>query len=382
MRPLVLRQHNRYLGEVPREGPVLLLGNHAAFLDPVVMALGVSRPVHFMATEALFRQPRLGALLTRLGAFPKSKYARDPAAIDHTVALNAAGRVVGLFPEGNRSWDGRPAPVLPGLGWLIKKLTGPVVFVRNLHGWMMQPRWARYPRWVPMAVEYSEPFVFPEAWSTTQIEAEVATRIAIDPATIPVPPRCFGLRMAHGLPDYLWACPGCFALGALGVDPKDGNAVLCGRCAAGWHVDVGQRLTPVRSAGGSEPGALTVASAFDAITAHFGELPTVDPDRFVAEGVALEDPEVTVSRVADGLTRLATGPATLFADRLVVTHEGGSWELPLDDIKAVSTEVGSLLQLRTATELLQLDTTSPLRWGHFLSRHVSRAKPTRRGRKR
>lgn len=378
-RPLVFRQHNRYLAPLPETGPLLLLGNHAASVDPIVLALGTSRPVHFMASEQLFRKPRLGRLLTRLGTFPKAKFARDPAAIDRVVALHAAGRVVGLFPEGNRCWDGRPGPVLPGLGWLIKKLGGPVVFVRNLTGWMAQPRWARYPRWVPFEMEYSAPFVFPEDWSSTKIEEEVASRIAIDPAVITPRGWCFGRRLAHGLPTYLWACPACLAVEALSVSADDGDRVSCTSCGAAWRVDIGQRLHPIRRPDGRVPPELSVATAYDTITAHFGELPTVDADRFVADGVALEDPAVAVSRVDDGLVELTRGAATLFADRLVV---GSSWEIPLDDVKAVSLEVGDVLQLRTGSELFQLDTTSPVKWHHFLSRHVGRSRPTRRGRKR
>lgn len=378
VRPLMLRQKNTWLGPIPETGPVLMLGNHAAFLDPVVLALGTSRPVHFMASEQLFRTPRVGALVSRLGAFPKAKYARDPASIDRVVALHAAGRVIGLFPEGNRSWDGRPAPILPGLGWLIKKLGGPVVFVRNFTGWMMQPRWAHHMRSVPMDVEYSAPFTFPEDWSTARIEEEVTARITIVPSEVKLRGWSWGRRLAKGLPDYLWACPACFARGALTVPDADPDTVRCSRCPAGWRVDVSQGLTPL--SGGAEPGALTVASAFDTISAHFGELPTMDADRFVADGVALEDPAAKVSRVTDtGLTPLAEGPVTLFADRLKV---GDSWEMPLDDIKAVSMELGNMLQFRTTNELFELSTPNPLCWNHFLSRHVGRSRPVRRGRKR
>lgn len=375
-RALIFRQKHHYNAALPATGPMLLLGNHAASFDPIVMTFGVSRPIHFMASEQLFRVPRLAWWLHAMGTFPKAKYARDPESIDRVVALNADGRVVGLFPEGNRSWDGRPLPILPGLGWLIRKLQGPVVFVRNTTGWLMHPRWARYPRWVPMELEFSELVFFPEDWSTSRIEEEVARRLAIDPAAVQLRGRAWGFRMAHGLPDYLWACPACFALDALQVHPKDGDRVDCACCGAAWRVDVMQVLHPV----GDGP-ELRVSAAFDHIVAHFGELPTVDADRFVSEGVALTDSAMRVDRVSEaGLEKVVEGPAALRADRLSV----GEWALPLEDIKAVSIEVKNALQLRTATELFQLQPKdgSTLQWQHFLSGHTSRAKPTRRGRKR
>lgn len=379
-RKLIFRQHNSYLAPLPPTGPYLLLGNHAAALDPVVMTFGVPQPIHFMASEQLFRIGRLGDILRRMGTFPKAKYARDPESIDHMVALNADGRVVGLFPEGNRTWDGRPGPVLPGLGWLIRKIQGPVVFVRNTTGWLLQPRWARYPRLVPMELEYSEPVTFPEDWSASRIEQEIAQRIAIDPATVKLRGRAWGFRMAHGLPDYLWACPVCFTTDALVVHPKDGDRVDCAACRAAWRVDVMQALQPIDGS-----PAFTVATAFDAIVAHFGELPTVDPDRFIAEGVALEDRDMGVQRLTEsGPEAVAKGPAQLLADRLRVGVGEGAWEILFEDVKAVSIEVENALQVRTASELFQLVPAqgSTLKWNHFLHAHHSRSRPTRRGRKR
>ncbi|MCK6522225.1 1-acyl-sn-glycerol-3-phosphate acyltransferase [Myxococcota bacterium] len=377
---LALRQRSRFAAPLPADGAVTLLGNHAAALDPIVMALGVDRPVQFMASEQLFRNPRIGGLVRRLGAFPKAKFARDPQSIETMVALNGDGRVVGLFPTGNRSWDGRPEAVQPGLGWLLRKLQGPVVFVKNTTGYLAQPRWAKTPRVVAIDLEFSEPVVFPEDWSTSRIEQEVAERLSIDPGA--VTPRGFtwGWKLAHGLNTYLWACPSCYALDALAVDPKDDDVIRCGGCGAAWRVDVLQRLHPV----GDAP-ALTVPAAYDRLVARFGELPTVDPDRFVTDGVALEEREMTVHRVTDaGLTPVCAGRGRLLADAVSVGDGDEAWRLPLDDIKAVSMELGEVLQLRTAEDLFELHPRdgAPMKWFHFIRGHQGKPRPGRRGRKR
>jgi 1-acyl-sn-glycerol-3-phosphate acyltransferase len=377
---LILRQRSRFVAPLPQDGAVTLLGNHAATLDPIVMALGVSRPVQFMASEQLFRNPRIGGLVRGLGAFPKAKFSRDPQSIETMVALNADGRVVGLFPEGNRSWDGRPEPVQPGLGWLLRKLQGPVVFVKNTTGFLMMPRWAKTPRLVAMELEYSEPVVFPEDWSASRIEQEVAQRLTMDPSAVTPRGFAWGWKLAHGLNTYLWACPSCYALDTLRVDPQDGDVIRCGGCGAAWRIDVLQRLHPV----GDAP-ALTVASAYDRLVARFGELPTVDADRFVTDGVALEEAEMAVHRVTDaGLTLLAKGPGRLLADAVSVGDGDAAWRLALDDIKAVSMEMGEVLQLRTATDLFELHPRdgAPMKWFHFVRGHQGKPRPGRRGRKR
>jgi hypothetical protein len=167
-------------------------------------------------------------------------------------------------------------------------------------------------------------------------------------------------------------------LDSLGVDPKDGDGVRCSGCGAAWRVNVLQRLHPV----GDAP-ALTVASAYDRLVAHFGELPTVDADRFVIDGVALEEREMAVHRVTDaGLTLLAKGPGRLLADAVSVGDD--AWRLPLEDIKAVSMEMGEVLQLRTADDLFELHPRdgAPMKWFHFIRGHQGKPRPGRRGRKR
>ncbi len=361
----------------------MVLGNHTAAADPLCVFVALDRPVHFMASEALFRKPRLGWILRRLGTFPKAKYARDKDAVAKTLMHNGAGRIVGMFPEGNRSWDGRTLDLQPGLGWLIKKVQGPVVFARNLTAWLLQPRWAVYPRFVPIQLELSEPFTFPDDWSTQQIEDEVRSRIEVKPEEVRIEGLAIGIRMALGLPAFLWACPQCNTMDGLDIHPKSDNKVLCGSCGAAWRIDVAQNLHPCE--GDAEP--LTVATAHDRIVARYGELPTVDSDRFVSEGVVLDGNIVRVSRMVDDvLEPITEGPGTLLADAVTIGSDQGepSWSMPFKQIKAVSVEVGNALQVRTNQELFQLDPLdgSPLKWGHFLVAHHARSRTQRRGRRR
>lgn len=370
-----LRQKTTRKAALPEGEAFIVLGNHAAAIDPMAVFFSVMRPVHFMASEQLFRNPRSGPWVRRINAFPKAKYARDKDAIAKVLEHNAAGRVVGLFPEGNRSWDGRPLPIRPGLGWLLKKVDGPVVFSRNFTAWLAQPRWARYPRYVPIQVEVSEPVRFPEDWTTAQIEEDVQKRLAIDPATVELTRFAWGYKLAHGLPTYLWACPACFELEALEVDPADDDGVHCTGCAAAWRLDVRTNLHPVRG----DAEATTVALAHDAITSHFGELPTTDADRFVDTGLALEGGQLKVYTVEDqALTLVADGDARLTSEALTI----GEWQLPLKPLKAISIELGNVLQARTADALYQFETDSPLKWRHFLAAHHAASRPQRRGRRR
>ena len=56
--------------KIPPEGPAVIASNHPSYLDPVLLSLQVERPIRFMAWDALFRVPLLGAFMGLFGAFP------------------------------------------------------------------------------------------------------------------------------------------------------------------------------------------------------------------------------------------------------------------------------------------------------------------------
>ena len=356
---------------LPRDGPYLLLSNHTSALDPVWVGVGLVRPANFMASEALFRVPGLSWLITALGAFPKQKFVRDNAAMDTLSGLYRAGGVIVMFPEGTRTWDGRAAPIRGGIGALIKQLDARVVFARNRTGFLVHPRWARYPRFVPLDVEYSEPFTFPASMSHDEIAEIVRKQISVDPAVRARRP-AFGARLAEGLPDYLWACFSCFAVGGLSVDPEDRDQVRCGGCGRRYRVTVDARLI-------DEAGAATmIGDAFDAIDQRFGA-----PPRLGAPGQAtlLRAETCRLSRLVRGQARpepVAEGRLELTEDTLSVLAEDGQirWSSPLRALRAVSVEVGNQLRLLPPDEVLVLDPhgQSTLMWSHVLRGWIHHAK--------
>src|SRR5438105_3240335 len=98
---------------VPARGPAVIAANHPSYLDPLLLSLQVRRPIYFMAWDALFRVPLLGALMRAFGAFPVDiRRGRGREAYEKARALVMAGEVVGLFPEGQRSRAGRMEPRL------------------------------------------------------------------------------------------------------------------------------------------------------------------------------------------------------------------------------------------------------------------------------
>ena len=91
----VFGRHN-----VPKRGGVLIVSNHQSNLDPVLMAVRLSRPLNYIAKSELFEGRVGGWLLRRLfNAFPVRQGAGDVGAVKETIQRLQEGHVLNIYPE-------------------------------------------------------------------------------------------------------------------------------------------------------------------------------------------------------------------------------------------------------------------------------------------
>jgi 1-acyl-sn-glycerol-3-phosphate acyltransferase len=112
---------------IPDAGGLIIVPNHQTYADPPLVTVPVRRPIHYMAWSRLFRVPGLGALIRVLRAFPVDIESRDPRATRHAARLLRAGQAVMIFPEGERSVDGRLGHFKPGAFRLAVSVPVPVL---------------------------------------------------------------------------------------------------------------------------------------------------------------------------------------------------------------------------------------------------------------
>ncbi|MDR0929249.1 MAG: 1-acyl-sn-glycerol-3-phosphate acyltransferase, partial [Oscillospiraceae bacterium] len=123
--------------------PTLILSNHNTDLDPAFLMLAFKNPLHFVASEHVFRW----GLVSRLIRFFFQPIARQKGGSDAHAAMEIArtlrrGAHVCLFAEGNRSVDGITAPISPATGMLAKASGADLITFRLTGGYFTQPRWA------------------------------------------------------------------------------------------------------------------------------------------------------------------------------------------------------------------------------------------------
>lgn len=119
---------------IPKEnGGYIIASNHVSNLDPPMVGIVFRGKYTFMAKDELFHvNPFFTWLITRLGAFPVKRGAKDLAVIDKAIESLNNGRIFVIFPEGTRSKTGELGKPKSGVALTAIRAGAPVVpvFVR------------------------------------------------------------------------------------------------------------------------------------------------------------------------------------------------------------------------------------------------------------
>jgi 1-acyl-sn-glycerol-3-phosphate acyltransferase len=158
-----LRLRVEGIERVPATGPVILLANHASYLDPAVLGRACPRKVHFLIKRKIYETPGLQWFFRGMDAIPVVADPTDTSALRRALRLLAAGEVLGVFPEGGRSRDGSLAEGKTGAALLASRSMAPLlpVGIRGAHEAM--PMGAAWPRPRRVEVVFGHPFQPPAA---------------------------------------------------------------------------------------------------------------------------------------------------------------------------------------------------------------------------
>ncbi|HVJ84825.1 MAG TPA: lysophospholipid acyltransferase family protein [Caulifigura sp.] len=138
-------------------GPALLIINHQSFLDPLLVGVGLQRPISFLARDTLFKVPVIGWILRSTYVMPIRREAAGTESLRVSLQRLQQGYLVGVFPEGTRTRDGRLGPMKPGFVALVRRAEVPVVPVAVSGAFEAMPRGAFFLRPRKVRVVFGEP---------------------------------------------------------------------------------------------------------------------------------------------------------------------------------------------------------------------------------
>ncbi|MET0844359.1 MAG: lysophospholipid acyltransferase family protein [Mycetocola sp.] len=161
-RPWVIGQEN-----VPRTGGVIMASNHLSVIDSVFLPLYLDRRISFLAKSEYFTGKGLKGWVTRVfmkatGQLPidRSGGKASEASLNTGLRVLGGGDLLGIYPEGTRSPDGKMYRGRTGVARMVLEAGVPIVPIAMIDTEKMMPIGRRLPRIRRIGIIIGEPLDF------------------------------------------------------------------------------------------------------------------------------------------------------------------------------------------------------------------------------
>ena len=230
---------------LPYDGPAIVFGNHTHTLDPFFISAFYPYTIRWVAGSYLFKMKGVSFLLRHLvRAIPKIQGRSDLETIRSISAALKDNDIVGLFPEGTRSWDGEMMDITKATAKLVRIFRVPVVFVHIEGGFLNKPRWSDKERKDGSVTVRVVDIMTPEeiaSMSLPEITAKVEKNLSFSTdsweETAKIPYRSD--RLAEKAERLFYICPSCHSVSTI---ESHGCNLSCRRCSFTAQLDEYGRL--------------------------------------------------------------------------------------------------------------------------------------------
>lgn len=165
---LLYRVRAEGLESLPQEGPVIVVANHVSFMDSLWIPLVVPRRMFYLAKSDYFESWKTSWLFKALGMIPVKRAVKEKteAALQAGLEVLESKGVLGLYPEGTRSPDGRLYRGRTGVARLALRAKACVVPVGLIGSREVMPKAAKFPKlWGRVTVKFGRPLLFERYFS-------------------------------------------------------------------------------------------------------------------------------------------------------------------------------------------------------------------------
>lgn len=211
--------------------PYIVLSNHVNFWDPFMLSVGIKDSIYFVTSDVHFRGFLLKALLRMVNAIPKTKFLSDSSTIKSIIRIKSINGVIGIFPEGERNWDGNTMKLLYPTAKLVKNLKIPVVSVVIKGGCLSRPRWSKKSRRGNVVISYN---VVLDYIDINKLSVERIYEILTESLNFSEYDwqsenniKFIGKRMAEYLEIFLFICPHCNTIGGMESNQNQLKCKIC-----------------------------------------------------------------------------------------------------------------------------------------------------------
>lgn len=353
---------------MPQTGPCFIFGNHSNHFDAFLINVKMNRePTAGVMTREQFHKTLPRIAMDSIGIVPTSKYVPEPGIVRDIFRMIDQNRMIVIFPEGGRRWDGRPKPFIEStlkLFWKMRIPVHPVQIHGSYLGW---PRWADWPRKSRMELHFLKPFdpgSYPDYETFAQTCRDSVHFTEYDPPSSTHPYTSW--RPAAGISRLLYRCPVTGESGA--IFTPDGKKVRSHACGFEYTMDHSSRLTDYHGEKHS------IIDMYDQINAM--PIAKIDGDTILrAEMRKIYRLDKNI-----GLTPLGKGSVALTTDGIIYKSGSLSVEFPLDSIRSISIEQNHKISFSTERETIQVDLEgfSTLQWQEYIRRLKSDEKAVKR----
>jgi 1-acyl-sn-glycerol-3-phosphate acyltransferase len=163
----VFRPRLRGLENIPKDGGVIFASNHLSFIDSVFLPLVIDRRIYFLAKSDYFTGKGLKGWLSRTfftgtGMLPidRSGGKASEASLNTGLRVLHDGEVLGIYPEGTRSPDGKLYRGRTGVARMILEGKVPVLPVAMIDTEKVMPLGTKMPKVRRVGVIIGEPLDF------------------------------------------------------------------------------------------------------------------------------------------------------------------------------------------------------------------------------